>query len=298
MGERTIWEDLAAPFAEDELEWKPQTIGKKGDRIYALLVPYVQSRAIMDRLDTVVGPESWTTELRPVVIKGEEGFVCKLSIRVDDETADGWEWTHREDVAPASDIEAMKGAASGALKRVAVQFGIGRYLYGLPQYWADDIKNGRAPADVTDAVRLYSKKDEIDAWCHAPKIGPQKAQKDPKAARTAKPTAKAAPDSPDPDVPDYSQIPPGDYMPDEESAVASSAKTAKKPAPPTGDGIGSVTRLMKSKFGPSTCWFCGKVHIQKEEEIVGVKDIPGQSKVQWGSPTCYDAWCKEAGHAA
>lgn len=297
MGERTIWKDLAAPFAKDELEWKPQTIGKKDDRIYALLVPYVQSRAIMERLDEAVGPENWTTELRPVCIKGEEGFVCKLSIANRVDPGGDWEWTSREDVAPASDIEAMKGAASGALKRVAVQFGIGRYLYGLPQYWAEDIKSGRPPADVTDAVRLYSKKDEIDAWCHAPKIGLQKAQEPPKETRTAKSTAKAAP-SPVPDVPDYSQIPPGDYMPDEESAVASSTKTAKKPTPPTGYGIGSVTRLMKSKFGPSTCWFCGKGHIQKDEEIVGVTDIPGQSKVQWGSPTCYDAWCKEASHAA
>jgi hypothetical protein len=290
MSERTIWEELAAPFAEGELEWKPQTIGKKGDRIYALLVPYVQSRAIMDRLDKAVGPENWTTELRPVCIKGEEGFVCKLSIRVDDETADGWEWASREDVAPASDIEAMKGAASGALKRVAVQFGIGRYLYGLPQYWANDIKNGHAPADVADAVRLYSKKDEIDAWCHAPKIGLQKAQESPKEARPAKSKPEPAPDTPD-----YGNIPPGEpYLPEDEQT---SPKTKTTKVPKDGN-LGKVVKVMKSQLGPATCFFCGDKHVQKGEEIVGVEGLTGKSKAQWGATECYDKWCKEASHAA
>ena len=40
------------------------------------------------------------------------------------------EWVWRTDGAPTTDIEALKGGISGAIKRVAVQFGMGAYLYG------------------------------------------------------------------------------------------------------------------------------------------------------------------------
>ena len=292
MSERNIWEELAAPFPDSELEWKPQTMGKKNGKIYALLVPYVQSRAIMERLDGVLTPAGWMSEFRPVVIKDSDGFICRLSIR-DPETM---EWVYKEDGAPASDIESLKGAISGALKRAAVQVGIGRDLYGLPKFWAENIQEGRPPADVTDAVRLY-KKDEIDAWCHAPKIG---VTTTPPITRTpvqraAKAPTPTEPPMGEPDVPDYSDIPPGEPPP----SIDETPHKAKQPAP-TGSVIGRQVRDMESKLDGSTCFFCGERHIKKGDTIICVEDIPGRKKGQWGDPTCYANWCvqQEASNAA
>ncbi len=51
----------------------------------------------------------------------------------------------KSDVGTASQWEASKGCASDALKRAAVHFGIGRYLYALPQVWVDLDGEGRVP---------------------------------------------------------------------------------------------------------------------------------------------------------
>ena len=40
------------------------------------------------------------------------------------------------DGGPSTQIEPVKGGLSGAMKRSAVQWGIGRYLYSLPVGWA------------------------------------------------------------------------------------------------------------------------------------------------------------------
>lgn len=45
----------------------------------------------------------------------------------------------REDIGEAGEgnLGTLKAASSDALKRCAVQFGIGRYLYDLPKQWVD-----------------------------------------------------------------------------------------------------------------------------------------------------------------
>ena len=63
-------------------------------------------------------------------------MVCNLSIRV------GGEWISKEDGAPFTDFEAFKGGISDALKRAAVKYGIGRYLYDAPIQWVP-LRNGR-----------------------------------------------------------------------------------------------------------------------------------------------------------
>jgi hypothetical protein len=71
---KKLREALREPFHPDEVKWKPQTA--KGSR--ALAVAYVDARAVMDRLDDVLGVAGWedSYEVLP------DGAVrCRLTIR-------------------------------------------------------------------------------------------------------------------------------------------------------------------------------------------------------------------------
>ncbi len=119
---------LAAPFDPAEVKFKPQTVS--GGR--ALAVPYVDARVIQDRLDDVLGVMNWQDGYQKV----DGGcVVCRLSIRL------GSEWITKEDVGGPSEQpdegDRAKSAYSDALKRAAVKFGIGRYLYRMKPQWVD-----------------------------------------------------------------------------------------------------------------------------------------------------------------
>ena len=123
--EATIFEKLAAPFPPSCVEWLPKTVDRTGRR--ALGLSYIDARSVMARLDEVVGPENWQDGLR---YEGNRTF-CDLSIRINGE------WVIKSDTSGDSAFEAEKGGASGAFKRAAVKWGIGRYLYDVDEVWAD-----------------------------------------------------------------------------------------------------------------------------------------------------------------
>ena len=50
---QTIYDALAAPFPEDSIHWRAQTLTRDGNK--ALALAYVDSRDVMDLLDKVVG---------------------------------------------------------------------------------------------------------------------------------------------------------------------------------------------------------------------------------------------------
>lgn len=119
-------EDLKLLFAEfprDAVSWRAQTLTKEGDK--ALALAYIDARDVMDRLDDVCGTENWQDRYE---FHGTR-TICYLSIRVGDE------WITKADGAGDSDVEAEKGAISDALKRAAVKWGIGRYLYHIVSPW-------------------------------------------------------------------------------------------------------------------------------------------------------------------
>lgn len=117
---------LAARFGPDDLEWKPQTIGVTNGKPWCQIVPYISARAVYQRLDECFGIFGWSLTTRPEKIGDADGCIATLSlIREDGRTVT------REDGSEPSDIDSYKGAISGAVKRVAVTLGIGRYLYEL-----------------------------------------------------------------------------------------------------------------------------------------------------------------------
>jgi hypothetical protein len=125
---------LAAPFPPEEIEWRVAQAGTTSvGRPWAKVLAYLTARAIDNRLDAVVGGENWWVQYR------HEGnaVLCGITIRGTD---DGTDRMVREitkwDGADQTDIEAVKGGLSGAKKRAAVPWGIGRYLYSLDEGWA------------------------------------------------------------------------------------------------------------------------------------------------------------------
>ncbi len=125
---RTITDALSAPFNIKEVKFKPQSV--KGNR--ALALAYIDCRVIQDRLDAVLGVENWQDEYELLT---DGSVLCKLQLKI------GERWITKMDVGSPSDQpdggDRLKAAFSDALKRAAVKFGIGRYLYRLPAQWAD-----------------------------------------------------------------------------------------------------------------------------------------------------------------
>lgn len=122
---------LKAPFAPDDVKWRVGATN--GDKSKGLALAYLDARAVMDRLDSVVGQANWQATYSHALSK----TVCELSIRCGDE------WIIKSNGAGDSDIEGEKGALSDAFKRAAVLWGIGRYLYNLDSPWVALVK-GRA----------------------------------------------------------------------------------------------------------------------------------------------------------
>jgi len=131
MDAKQIQRLLSDPFEPEELEWKVQSSGIWFDGTpWVRAIAYADNRAIQKRLDDVLGPMNWRNEFE----KTEGGFLCGLSIRIDGE------WITKWDGADSSHIEKLKGSISNSMKRAAVQFGIGRYLYWLDLDRANVIK--------------------------------------------------------------------------------------------------------------------------------------------------------------
>jgi len=158
-----VYDMLIRRFEPDEIEWRVLRCGRTGTgAIWAQLAPYVDARAIQNRLDGVLTFVGWQYETFPLL----DGIGGRLGIRI------GEEWIWKSDGANCTtEIEPIKGGISDALKRCATMFGIGRYLYTAREVWAKDIKEGKPPADKRGwALRIYSKTHKIDAWCPPPNI--------------------------------------------------------------------------------------------------------------------------------
>jgi hypothetical protein len=120
-------------FDPQDVQWRISATS--ADKTRGAAVPYIDARAVMDRLDEAVGPANWSDEYT----FGPNGAVlCRLSLRIDGE------WVVKSDGAEFSDVEPVKGGVSDALKRAAVKWGVGRYLYRIPDQWVPIVARGNS----------------------------------------------------------------------------------------------------------------------------------------------------------
>src|SRR5262245_31821845 len=125
---QALTSSLAAPFEPKDVKFKPQMV--KGNRCLAMA--YIDARLIQDRLDAVLGAENWEDAYK---VLPDGSVMCRLRLKLGDK------WITKTDVGGPSEQpdggDRMKAAFSDALKRAAVKFGIGRYLYRIPNQWVD-----------------------------------------------------------------------------------------------------------------------------------------------------------------
>lgn len=134
------WSKLSEPFPASEVQWRVEALSK--DKRRAMVVPYVDARTVLDRLDETVGPDGWQDHYEVLAEKeGNYAVKCRLTLLE----------VSKEDVGEG---DSLKAAFSDALKRAAVKFGVGRYLYRLEKQWVDhDPATGHFEAPQLEPAR-------------------------------------------------------------------------------------------------------------------------------------------------
>jgi len=136
---------LRAPFAPEDVDFRPQ--GKPSGNGKVQAVCYIDARTVADRLDEVVGPGAWSFHYEPLLVERGEIQLAKGTLTIHGVT--------KEDVGDGSTFATSKGCVSDALKRAAVLFGVGRYLYGVGGEWVTADQYGRI--SEADVQRLRAK---------------------------------------------------------------------------------------------------------------------------------------------
>ena len=127
-------------FRPDEIEFRVGATNR--DKTKGIALAYVTNRAIQNRLDEVCGPENWRNEYKPWKDKAQ---LCGISIKVGDEWITKWDGGTDSISRQEGDYDmCIKGGLSGAMKRAAVQWGIGRYLYDIPNVWVEIVPVGKS----------------------------------------------------------------------------------------------------------------------------------------------------------
>jgi hypothetical protein len=164
---------LSAPFEPREIKFKPQMV--KNNR--ALAMAYIDARLIQDRLDQVLGVENWQDKYD---ILPDGSVMCRLRLKL------GGKWITKSDVGSPSEQpdsgDRLKAAFSDALKRAAVKFGIGRYLYRLSAQWVDYdpvkkqlVQLPQLPAFAVPKAKVQPKRDGGTGETPQPKVAKQTA---------------------------------------------------------------------------------------------------------------------------
>lgn len=141
MSLEDIEEKMKAPFPANKIHWRVGRKTKAGDK--AIPFAYLTARDVMDRLDEVCGIGGW---------QAEHPFhgCSRIGVKVNDE------WVWKANMADDTAIEALKGGASDAFKRAAVLFGIGRYLYDVPNIWVAVGQYGFEEPVINDLNHRYN----------------------------------------------------------------------------------------------------------------------------------------------
>lgn len=150
---------LRRPFVSEATNFKVQATGGESDRVWAIIIAYIDARNVTSRLNAVC-PEGWSERYEQY----GDGLLCHLTVLGITHT--DWGIT----TAPSAEMS-IKGTYSDALKRVAVRFGVGESLYATPHLrlfagphlrtWRG--KDGKQKAALTPAGDKYCR-DTYAEW--------------------------------------------------------------------------------------------------------------------------------------
>jgi len=124
----TIYKRCQYPLHPRDVDWRVSQAGTdKNGKPWAIVVPYLDARAVRKRLNQIFGIAGWQSKM----IRGEHDCICELTCRVEGE------WITKSDASGDTNVESEKGGASASLRRAAANWGIGEYLYFVPTTFAN-----------------------------------------------------------------------------------------------------------------------------------------------------------------
>lgn len=107
-------------------------------------------------MDDVFGIGGWKNNYKEFL----QGIICEISCKIGDE------WVTKSDGSEQTQIEALKGGLSASMKRAAVQWGIGRYLYKLEAQFVKIVESSNAPG----ATYINDKKNNVKGYWNPPQL--------------------------------------------------------------------------------------------------------------------------------
>lgn len=145
---------LTEPFHAHLIDLKPGAMSRTKDR--ALALAYADVRVYQERLDRVVGPDSWSVTFKICPL----GIVCTLAVLgvVKADVGD-----YPLDYGDTPNENKATTASAQAFKRACAQFGIGRYLYELPRMWADYDAEHKTFVNARDLVHTLYRESGLGA---------------------------------------------------------------------------------------------------------------------------------------
>lgn len=172
---------LSEPFDTEDLKYRSM-----GGETFV----YVDARTIVNRLNAVIGADNWEDTYVKISLSetvsypvDDEGRVIKISKSKRDRpdaikyervpsTYDGvlcylrLLGVAKSDVGSPSNADQLKGAVSDALKRAAVKFGVGSYLYGLKGLRAEFDMYGKLlePPELPEEAIPVERSDPKDVF--------------------------------------------------------------------------------------------------------------------------------------
>ena len=155
MNVQEISKKLSAYFPEENIKWRISATTQ--DKTKGLAVPYIDTRAIQNRLDDTLGIDGWKVSYRPI----DGGFICSLSLKLNNE------WITKEDGSNLTEYEQIKGGISQSFKRVASSgFSIGRYLYNVEPKWISIKRqsNSYVPNEKISIPTEFLPKEDISPY--------------------------------------------------------------------------------------------------------------------------------------
>lgn len=140
MTPEEIYNKLREPIDIKYVSWKINSYNKSKTK--AQITFHIDARVVQHLLNSVVGLDGWRFSYTE---SGDGSIHGKLGIWFDTGT-DGElsRLVEREDVGYTNGTsEPLKDAVSDALKRCAVHFGVGHFLYAMPMLWIDLTEEGQ-----------------------------------------------------------------------------------------------------------------------------------------------------------
>jgi len=130
-----ILAELAQAFDPEAVEFKAGAVTQ--DRARALALAYVDSRVYQARLDAVA--PDWRNEYTREYAGDRVIVTCALTVAGVTRQAIGesLQASARSDGSTVIEENAATSAEAQAFKRACSAFGLGRYLYSVPQVWAE-----------------------------------------------------------------------------------------------------------------------------------------------------------------